>query len=472
MNKKNFLTNLKRVHCVGIGGIGVSAVAKLLQAKGIVVTGYDATRSLITEGVESLGIRVAYGADPSLVEPGVDLLIYSSAVPANHRERVAARNLKIKELSYFAFLGNLSKEYETIAVAGTHGKSTTTAMLGLILESAGLDPTVIVGSLVKTFPHGNLRLGQSKILVVEACEYEEHFLELSPQAIIVTNIEADHLDYFKDFEHIKRAFLKFINRLPDDGRLVLNSDDAGINDLEITRDMFITRFGIKNKATYQAKPISPNSGVTSFTLVNWTAKGPRELGQIDLKIPGVHNVANALGAASMALVLGVEFKILKKALEDFQGIWRRFERVGEYRGATIISDYGHHPTAVRETIQAARDFFKERRVVLVFQPHQRNRTKKLFTEFASNLATADLTIVSDIYDVTGRESLEDQDVSSERLVETMKLSHPERANQFIWSGTTENTKALIETLIKPNDLVIIMGAGDIYRVANELVHEQ
>lgn len=468
MSSHKLSNNFKRVHCIGIGGIGVSAVAKLLHLNGNKVTGYDDVKSLITLGAASLGIPVSYQGDSSLFNAQTDLVVYSSAVGINHPERLAAKKFKIEQLSYFEFLGKFSVDYETIAVAGTHGKSTTTAMLGLIAEAAGLDPTVIVGSLVKTFPYGNLRVGKSKVLVVEACEYEEHFLELSPQAIIITNIEADHLDYFRDLDHIKKAFRKFINRLPDDGILVLNNDNEACRKMEFDKDMFITRFGIKEKATYRAENLEQGSGWNNFNLVKYGAKGTRELAEIGLKIPGAHNVANALAAASMALELGIEERVIKRSLEDFSGIWRRFERIGEYRGATIFSDYGHHPTAIRATVEAARDFFKDRRVVLVFQPHHHNRTKKLLNEFADSLVLPDISVVADIFDVAGREAEADQNVSSEHLVEKMKSKNPDRANQFIWSGTTANTKALLETLLKPNDVVIIMGAGDIYKIANEL----
>lgn len=469
MGKKNFIKNLKKVHCIGAGGIGVSAVAKLLHLNGVKVSGYDNARSEITAQLEAMGIKMSYGNEHQTLG-GVYVIVYSSAVPKSHPERVAAAKAKIKELSYFEFLGKFSADYETIAVAGTHGKSTTTAMLGLIAEAAGLDPTVIVGSLVKTFPYGNLRVGKSKLLIVEACEYEEHFLELQPQGLIITNIEADHLDYFKNLDNIKQAFRKLINLLPEDGILVLNNDDAACHEMDFFKDIFITRFGINEKATYRAENLSQGSGWNNFDLVKYSGKGTRTLAEMGLKIPGVHNVANALAAASMALEWGVEPRVIKNTLEDFGGIWRRFERVGEYNGATIFSDYGHHPTAIRATIQAARDFYSGRRIVLAFQPHHHNRTKELFNEFVDSLVLPDISVVADIYDVAGREAEADQEVTSEALVEKMKSKQPDRANQFIWSGDVASTKTLLQTLIKPNDIVIIMGAGNIYKIAGELVH--
>ncbi len=469
MAKKRFLEQFKRVHLIGAGGIGVSAVAKLLHLHGVKVTGYDNKQTEITGQLETLGIPMAYGEQAGNLNGNVDLVIYSSAVPKNHPERVAATKAKIKEMSYFQFLGNFSADYETIAVAGTHGKSTTTAMLGLIAEAAGLDPTVIVGSLVKTFPYGNLRVGKSKLFIVEACEYREHFLELHPQAMIITNIEADHLDYYKDLEHIKRAFLKFINRLLDDGILVINNDNDVCRELPIERDMFVTRFGIDRPATYRAEQLRQGGGWNSFELVKYGAKGVRKLTEVDMKIPGRHNVANALAAASIALELGIEPRVIKNVLENFLGIWRRFERIGEYHGAVIFSDYGHHPTAIRETIYAARAFFNSNRVVLVFQPHHHNRTKELFADFVQALVLPDISIVADIYDVAGRETAEDSQVSSEQLVKAMKEKNPERANQFIWSGDVGSTKTLLETIIKSGDIVIIMGAGDIYKIAGEIV---
>ena len=467
--QKSFIKNLKKVHCIGAGGIGVSAVAKLLHLNGVAVTGYDNSKSEITAQLEAMGIGMRYGNEVAGSMSEIDLVIYSSAVPKNHPERAAVARAKIKELSYFEFLGKFSADYETIAVAGTHGKSTTTAMLGLIAEAAGLDPTVIVGSLVKTFPHGNLRVGKSKLLIVEACEYEEHFLELHPQGLIITNIEADHLDYFKNLDAIIQAFRKFINLLPEDGILVLNNDNEPCHKMDFFKDIFITRFGINEKGTYRAENLRQGSGWNNFDLVKYGGKGTRVLAEMGLKIPGAHNVANALAAASMALEWGVEPRVIKNTLEDFAGIWRRFERIGEYNGATIFSDYGHHPTAIRATVQAARDFFGSRRVVLAFQPHHHNRTKELFNEFVDSLMLPDVSIVSDIYDVAGREAEADQEVSSEQLVAKMKSKNPDRANQFIWSGDVASTKTLLEKIIKPYDIVIIMGAGNIYKIANELV---
>ncbi len=466
---KSFIKNLNKAHCIGAGGIGVSAVAKLLHLNGVKVTGYDNAKSEITAQLEVMGIGMRYGDEHQNLKSDIDLVIYSSAVPKNHPERVAAAKAKVKEFSYFEFLGKFSADYETIAVAGTHGKSTTTAMLGLIAEAAGLDPTVIVGSLVKTFPYGNLRVGKSKLLIVEACEYEEHFLELHPQGLIITNIEADHLDYFKNLDAITQAFRKLINLLPEDGMLVLNNDNEICHNMDFFKDIFITRFGIKEKATYRAENLRQSGGWNNFDLVKYGAKGTRTLADMGLKIPGAHNVANALAAASMALEWGVEPRVIKNTLEDFGGIWRRFERIGGYNGATIFSDYGHHPTAIRATVQAARDFYNGRRVVLVFQPHHHNRTKELFNEFVDSLVLPDVSVVADIYDVAGREAEADQNVTSENLVAKMKSKNLGRANQFIWSGDVPSTKILLEKIIKPDDIVIIMGAGNIYRIANELI---
>lgn len=460
------LNNAQQAHFIGIGGIGVSAVAKMMLHRGVSVTGSDAVKSEITEELEQRGIKIFYAHSAENLPENLDLLIYSAAVPEDNPERAEARKRGIKEMSYFDFLGELSRDYYTIAVSGTNGKSTTTAMIGLILEEAGLDPTVIVGSKVKTFPDGNLRLGKSKYFVVEACEYQAHMLKIHPQMIVLTNIEEDHLDYYRDLNHIKETFKEYVRKLPADGKLIYNSDDEAsycLSNVEYRISNPATSYGINTPADYLAKNILVDSGRQYFSMLR---ANPHEeiLGNFSLQVPGRFNVYNALAAATAAFSLGIDADAAKKALGQFTGIWRRFEKVGKHHGAIIVSDYGHHPTAIRETVRAAREFYPNRRIVLLFQPHQRNRTRKLWAEFRQSLQTPDVLILSEIYDVTGREAREDKKVSSKPLFDEIQEVH----KNAYFAANLDEAETRVRKIARPNDLIIIMGAGDIDKVARNL----
>jgi UDP-N-acetylmuramate--alanine ligase len=407
-----FLDSFQRVHCVGIGGIGISAVAKFCLAKGKTVTGSDLVASAITEALSAKGITVAIGHNSQLLTADVDLLVYSEAVPDSDPDRAAATQFGIKQMGHFEFLGQLARDYRTICITGTHGKSTTTAMTGLIFETAGLDPTVFVGSLVPGWLDGNLRIGQSDILILEGDEYKRKMLQLHPEVTLITNIEKDHLDVYKDLADIQKAFAQ----------------------LEAQTSRTVLRPDVNELATFD----------------------------LDLKIPGEFNRLNAIGARQVAREFGIEDQISNQALENFTGIWRRFERLGQYNGAEIISDYAHHPTAIKATLKAAKEFFPGRRLVVVFEPHQHNRTKELFADFVTAFAAADAAIISEIYHVEGRVEDEGQ-ISSLDLVEAINSDKVTYAKDL--SAANEQLRALIH----PQDVVIIMGAGDIDKLARQLV---
>jgi UDP-N-acetylmuramate--alanine ligase len=455
------LKEAKNIHCVGIGGIGLSALAKFLSAQGKKVTGSDLKETEITAGLTEYGIAVTYGQVGSIPQ-GTDFIIYSEAAPFENPERTTARVLGLPEMSYAEALGAVSRDKRTIAVSGTNGKSTTTAMLGLILEAAGFDPTVIVGSRVPGFPLGNLRIGEGEWMVVEADDYHAHMLHLRPEMIVLTNIEEEHLDYFGDLGHIVRVFQSFVDSLPAEGKLIVNADDpVSVDDLE-PRGKTVS-YGLVEDAALCAKNITSGEGAQSFLVC-------RENGDdfsVRLNVPGRFNVSNALAAIAAALSLGVSEDIIIETLAGFRGIWRRFEKVGTYDDAIVISDYGHHPTSVRLTLEAAREFYPDRRLVLVFQPHQRHRTKALLNDFAEAFLGADLVILSDIYDVAGREDAETVGVSSAMLINAMgKLP---KAPPVVLGKDLRNTEEMIRGNAKPNDLILIMGAGDIDHVARDLV---
>lgn len=464
------LEHLHRVHCIGVGGIGVSAAAKFLRLDGKEVTGSDLARSEVTDDAERAGVAVK-DEDPENIAPDLDLVIHTSAAREDHPERLAAAALGIPQLSYFEFLGLLSRAHDTVAVAGTNGKSTTTAMLGLILEAAGMDPTVIVGSRVPGFSHGNLRMpsgvrGQRSgvngrpLLVVEACEHESQMRHLSPKTLVVTNIAADHLDFYHDIDHIKETFQGFAEQLPSNGLLVVNADDE--NSRHLRAPCRRVSFGTGEAAEYRVEGLRVRPGEQAFDI---RAGGGKRLEGLTLRVPGRINVMNALAAAAAASELGAPDEAVRASLAAFPGIWRRFERVGEFRGAPVISDYGHHPDAIRGTLEAAREFHPGRRVILAFQPHQHKRAKKLFDGFVETLAGADVLVLEEIYGAAGRTEGEGE-VSSRDLAEAVRA----RGMKEAWYAQDEDEVIRrLKELVRPDDVVIVMGAGSVYKVANALV---
>jgi len=455
---------IKKIFFVGVGGIGVSALAKLFKSQGKIITGSDKYSSEIIDDLKKQGIKVYIGHKKKNLAINTDLVIYSSAVKPEVPERKKATELNIKQLSYPEALGIISKSKNTIAVSGTHGKSTTTAILGLILSNAGLDPTVIVGSKVGPFKYGNLQKGKSKYFVVEACEWRAHMLKLEPNIIILTNIEKDHLDYYKTLRNIKKTFKKYVNKLPKNGLLIVNADDKNCLEIAKSAKCKVITYGVKNRKTdcrasrlklYLKQPKQKQE----FNL-SW---GKTNLGNFSIQIPGQFNIYNTLAAVACALKLGAESKIIKKTLINFNSIWRRFEKVGEYRGALIFSDYAHHPTAVKKTLKAAKEFYQGKRLIVVYQPHHFDRTKRLFKDYIKAFDLADLVILNEIYDVPGRETT--KQISSKDLVRELK----KRKIKAIFTKDLKETKKILLKNIKEKDLILIMGAGDIYQIIHKLV---
>jgi len=454
----------KKIYLAGIGGIGVSAIARLFKFHNADVAGSDTTKSSITEDLEAVGIKVNYEQIESNIEEDLDLFVYTPALPKDHVEKLKAEKVGAEIYSYPEFLGLLSKNYFTIAVSGTHGKSSTTSMLGLILASAGLDPTVIVGSQVQGFDH-NLRVGKSNILLLEACEYRGHMLELSPEYICLTNIEEDHLDYYKDLQDIEEHFSRFISKV-DNSKLFLNIDNSSL--FKFNEDIKGISYGINTPGKYQAANIFIDDNKQYFDLYISNKK----IAQIYLNVPGKFNVYNALAAIAVADSLGVKSEVYKKVLGDYTGCWRRFEILGNVKtrkSSLLISDYAHHPTAVKSTIKAAKEFYPDKRLIAVFEPHQHNRTKELFEDFVKAFSLADYVIISEIYDVKGREEDKDQVISSKDLVDEIINRGQLREDQIEYSPSLKATKARILAETKADDVVLVMGAGDIDSMARKLI---
>lgn len=441
------------IYFSGIGGIGMSALAQLLHAEGKTVLGSDRAESIVTQKLRQQGIEVALTQDGSAITKELHLFVYSDAVPPTHPERVKATELGIRSLSYFEALGEYGKQFETmIAISGTHGKSTTTAMIANIFINAGLDPTVIVGSIVKEFD-SNARAGGKKMFIVEACEHQAHMLHLRPSVIVLTNIEADHLDYYRDIDHIIETFQTYINQLPREGVLVCNVDDARV--MQLTTNTPTVKYGVAQPADFNATNVHYVDHMQQFTVGETV---------FTLRVPGTFNVSNALAAIATARQFSISDEVIQGTLATYSGIWRRFEILGTYNGATVVSDYAHHPTEIQSTITAATEFYNDQDIMVVFQPHQRSRTESLFTEFTHAFKGADFIIVQEIYDVAGREESNIQ-LTSVQLVESLaqqKLS-------AVYSADATATQQLLDEHLKPQDIVLIMGAGDIYQLAEKLV---
>lgn len=446
------LEKLNKIYLAGIGGIGLSAIAYYFLNQGKKVLGSDVTESEITRRLQIAKADINFKQKASNIKTDFDLFIYSSALPEDHPELLQAKEFKIPTLSYFQFLGLLSKNYKTIAITGTNGKTTTTAILGLMLEKAGLDPTVIVGSLVPQWG-SNFRLGQSDILVVEACEWRAHMLELEPDIIAITNIAEDHLDFYKDLADIKKHFQKFVNKLPKNGLLVKNADDK--NSTVIKYQGKILTFGKEDKADCQYTDLKINDGCQLFNT--------NKFSKVELCVPGLYNVYNALTAMSVADTLGVNKHQMWNALREFNGTWRRFELVGKSKSNLVISDYAHHPDAISQLLRGAKDFYPDKKIIAVFQPHHHNRTKTLLDEFAKAFYLADQVIISEIYHVAGREDKQMDKVSSQDIID--KMIH----NKKYFAKDFKEVRNILQQINPVDSVILFIGAGDVDDLAREII---
>lgn len=419
----------KFIHFIGIGGIGTSSLAQILNKKGKKITGSDNCASEITKSLKLEGIKV-YGEHKSKnVTKKHELIVYSPAIPANNPELKKARQLKIQCLSYPQALGELTKKYYTIAITGTHGKSTTTAMTALTAIKGHLDPTVVIGTKLKEFKNKNYRVGDSNYLIIEACEYKRSFLNFHPNILIITNIEAEHLDYYKNLKDYQKAFNELAIKVPKDGYIIFNGDDKNI------------------------KPVLKGA---KAKIVTW------KLNEIKLQ-PGVHgefNVKNATNAAIAALLLNISPTIIRKSIKAYKGSWRRMQYKTKKLGKVkFIDDYGHHPTEIRVTLAAIREKYPDAKILCVFQPHQYSRTKLLLKEFGYAFNNVDQVIIPNIYRVRDTEA-DVKSVSVDDLVKEIRKHQPHAQN-----GTSlEKTSLYIKKNHKKFDIIVTMGAGDIEKI--------
>jgi UDP-N-acetylmuramate--alanine ligase len=435
----------------------MSGIAEiLLLATPLEITGCDAARSENTARLEKLGARIAIGHDPAHAQ-SADLLVISSAIGEANAEVAAARERGIPVIRRAEMLGEIMRLKQGIAVAGTHGKTTTTSLTGLVLTEAGFDPTIVVGGRVHILGT-NARLGKGEYLVAEADEYDRSFLELTPVVAVITNVEADHLDTYKDLDDIVEAFTTFANRVPFFGSVVLCSDDAGARSLIPRIHRRTITYGECADAQLCARRVRLDSTGTLFEV--WETAAGR-LGEVRLRLPGRHNVANALAAVAVGRELLIPFETIARALGSFTGVVRRFERKGERGGVLVVDDYAHHPTEIRATLSAARQVYPQRRLVALFQPHLYSRTRDFAGEFGEALRGADVNVVLDVYPsreaplpgVTG-EMVAD---AARRAGHTQVVYTPEKA------GVVD----CLEHTLKPGDVLLTLGAGDVVRFGEE-----
>jgi len=446
---------IQRVHCVGIGGIGLSGIAEVLLAKGYIVTGSDMKESDSTDRLLAAGARVHLGHRARNVE-GADLVIYSAAVSPNNPELVRAAELKIPVVTRAEVLGTLMKGHKkSIAIAGTHGKTTTTSMVSLILERAGKDPTVLVGGNLSEIG-GNVKAGKSEYFVTEACEYMDSFLSLSPAIEIILNIDSDHLDYFKDIDHIVSSFEKFAKLVPPDGLLI--ASDANPFVKSVIRDIpNAVTFGLSEGSTYYAAQIAFNSaGMPRFR----AETGGEPLCTIQLSVPGEHNILNAIAALACCHKLGVDIDIIRETLESYSGTQRRFDVIGvTNNNVKIVDDYAHHPAEIKATLEATRNI-PHNELWCLFQPHTYTRTIALFDEFASAFDAADKLIMAEIYAAREKNI---HKISARQVVDEIKRRDPFKDAYYFKSF--DDIADFVAQNARSGDLVITMGAGDIYKVA-------
>jgi UDP-N-acetylmuramate--alanine ligase len=420
------------VHMVGVGGIGMSGLARLFLHEKKSVSGSDANETELTKALIAEGVDVVHtqGASNITSRPNLQLVVYTEAMPHDHAELVAARAQGIPTVNYFEALGMVANEYYLIAVAGTHGKTTTTAMLIDIFEEASFDPSAIVGSL-RSKTGSNFRAGKSKYFIVEACEYKRDFLTLRPDVLVITNIEHEHVDYYKDLEDAQAAFREFALKVPENGAVISNVTDPNI--------------------------------ITILTGLPCAVMDYRQALDLSIKLrqPGLHNRMNAAAATSAARFVGIEQRVINTALENFAGTARRFEYKGDCNNAPVYDDYAHHPTEIAASIAGARELYPDKKLVAVFQPHTYSRTHELFADFVAELAKADRVVLVPVY---AARSEEGYTKTSEDIVDALREGGV-AAELFL---TLEAAALAVGESVSKNDVVLVMGAGTVSRVAQQL----
>lgn len=449
---KNKKTNY---HFIGIGGIGMSALAQILILRGHTVSGSDLVDSPATQNLEKLGAKIYLGHKKEHLSQNTDKVVVSAAINDKNPEYLEAKRLEILIITRGELLGEMMSEKTGIAITGTHGKTTTSSLISHIFEDAKLDPTIVVGGEVRNIG-GNAKDGKGKYFIAETCEYKRFFKDIHPDIAVITNIEEDHLDYYKDLDDIKSAFSDFTKNINENGILVACFDDENTKEIAESFTGRVISYGISgNSLNYKVDNIRVEEHIQKFSVY----KNGSDLGTFKMVVPGIHSILNATAAIAVGLECGIKLGIIKESVYEFMGAVRRIETKGEKDGILVIDDYAHHPTEIQATLQAIRSFYPKRRLWCVFQPHQHSRTRILLNNFVSALLEADEVIIPKIYPV--RDTQEDiASVSGEDLVNLLK----KRGKSAEYLPDFKDVVSRLKNNVKENDIVVTMGAGPVNQV--------
>jgi UDP-N-acetylmuramate--alanine ligase len=448
----------QHIHFVGIGGIGMSGIAELLLNLGYKVSGSDLKPSDLTRRLIDLGAAVFFGHEAEHVR-GADVVVLSSAISEDNPEARAARNLgKVPVIRRAEMLAELMRLKYSVLVAGAHGKTTTTSMVSTVLARGGLDPTVVIGGKLNAWGT-NAKMGQGEFMVAEADESDGTFLLLPPTIAVVTNIDLEHLDFYRDLEHIQETFLQFINKIPFYGQAVLCLEDPNIQVLLPRIGKRFVTYGFSSQADFQARDVRTQGLVSSYRAFH----NGEELGEIEIHIPGKHNVLNSLAAVAIATELEIEWPHVQAGLRDMTGVQRRFQIKGQTGGVLVLDDYGHHPTEIRAVLETLATCYPDRRRIVAFQPHRYSRTKALMSEFARCFYHSDILLLTEIYAASEKPI---EGVTSERLIQEIALHGH---HDLHYCPTSDEMVEALEAMVSDGDVVITLGAGNIYQIGEKLL---
>lgn len=449
-----------KIHFIGIGGISMSALAEICINKGYQVSGSDMNESYLLDKLRNQGAKIFIGHNKEHISDDVDMVVYTAAVHEDNPEMIATKEKNKLTMDRAAFLGQIMREYKnSIAVSGTHGKTSTTSMLSTIFEYADLDPTILVGGNLSVIG-GNVKIGNSDHFITEACEYVDSFLNFNPKISIVLNIEEDHLDYFSGIDEIKASFNKFGKLLPKNGYFIINGDDENTKDILYDVKATIVKYGTNpsNDAVISNIEFDENG----YGMFNLSFNG-KDLGRFELSVPGIHNIYNASAAILASYVSDIDLEVIRKNIKSYNGVGRRFEVKGSYNGALVVDDYAHHPTELKATLSAAKKL-KKSTLWCIFQPHTYTRTKTLFDEFTTCFSSADELILMDIYAAREKDT---GLVSSNELGDAIRKTGLNCINLH----SHEEVADYLASKVQPKDLILTVGAGDVVKVGNILLNK-
>ncbi|RUM59435.1 MAG: UDP-N-acetylmuramate--L-alanine ligase [Persephonella sp.] len=451
-----FRGKVRSIHFIGIGGSGMNGIAEVLLNLGFNITGSDLRENYAVKRLKSMGAKIFIGHKAENVK-GADVVVFSSAVKEDNVELVKAKELGIPTIPRGEMLAELMRFKYGIAISGSHGKTTTTSMIGSILSKTGYDPTVVIGGKLEAYG-SNAKLGRGDFLVAEADESDGSFLKLTPTIVSINNIDKEHLSFYKDFENIKKAFIDFANKVPFYGAIAVNMDDKFVREIIPYIEKKVIKFGIESDdLNVKAHSIELIDGRYKFKV--------NDLGEIHLSVPGKHNIYNALASISIALELGVPFCVIKEVLENFKNASRRFEL--KYNSdVVIVDDYAHHPTELKATIKACKDMYGDKRIISVFQPHRYSRLASLYKDFTKSFKDADIILITEVYSA-GEESI--NEISGKKLAED--IAKIEKNKTVIYSGDLDETYNVLKQIIKRGDVILFLGAGNITKLADRFTEE-